>query len=216
MLLNLQIVLCWFCECLSLIPLWFTESLRLEKFPSHSSPFFIEPWDILTILYIYIFIILVTCQLSQSQWNPGHNNIYIYIYIYIYIKLCFRYEETEFYFLSVYIYTFFLISNFVGYIQFHFLIFSSGIFVYLMGDQNHHEGTKLILDILQQPKLNKQVKPSLLSFVQPLTFIDFWDTIKSFLDIFSEKLYYKRSKYSKWYTVLKTCLAWNIFWKSLF
>lgn len=40
-----------------------------------------------------------------------------------------------------------------------------GIFVYIMGDQNHHEGTKLILDILQQPKLNKQLSYVLLDIV---------------------------------------------------
>lgn len=40
-----------------------------------------------------------------------------------------------------------------------------GIFVYLMGEQNHHEGTKLILDILQQPKLNKQLSYVLLDIV---------------------------------------------------
>ena len=77
MLLNLQIVLCWFCEYLSLIPLWFTVSLRLEKFPSYSSPFFYRTLGH-SRNFIYFFIIPVTCLFSQSQWKPVCNYIYIY------------------------------------------------------------------------------------------------------------------------------------------
>ena len=67
MLLNLQIVLCWFCEYLSLIPLWFTESLRLEKFLPIVHPFlFVEPWDILAILCFLLFS-LRSCSHSPSE-----------------------------------------------------------------------------------------------------------------------------------------------------
>lgn len=33
----------------------------------------------------------------------------------------------------------------------------TGAFVSVVGRRNHEEGTKLVLEVLQQPKLNKQV-----------------------------------------------------------
>ena len=76
-------MLCWFCEYLTLIPLWFTESLRVEKFPSHSSPLFYRTLGhSRNFIYIYIYIyILFSCLFSQTQWKPVCNNTYIYIYI---------------------------------------------------------------------------------------------------------------------------------------
>ena len=84
MLLNLQIVLCWFfvsachlfCCDLPRVFNW-RNSLPIVHLFVLSNP------GEFSILYYIFFIVLVTCQLSQSQWKPGRNRIYIYIYIYM-------------------------------------------------------------------------------------------------------------------------------------
>ncbi|CAI9721892.1 sorting nexin-14-like isoform X2 [Octopus vulgaris] len=43
--------------------------------------------------------------------------------------------------------------------------FIPSLFVLAIGEQNHHEGTKLILDLLQLPKLNKQLSYVLLDII---------------------------------------------------
>ncbi|GAB1606612.1 sorting nexin-14-like isoform X2 [Argonauta hians] len=43
--------------------------------------------------------------------------------------------------------------------------FIPAMFVLVVGEQNHHEGTKLILDLLQKPKLNKQLSYVLLDII---------------------------------------------------
>ena len=77
-------MLCWFCECLSLILLWFTVSLILEKFPSHSSPFFYRTLGH-SCNYIYIFFLFSLRACFRSPSESRFVTIYIYIYIYIYV-----------------------------------------------------------------------------------------------------------------------------------
>ena len=66
--LDLQIVLCWFCECLPLIPLWFTESLQSKKFPPHSSPFFLSNLGH-SRYYIICFFLLFSLRVSYRSPN---------------------------------------------------------------------------------------------------------------------------------------------------